>query len=495
MGKSTLYNQPINPFTRGYLLWHDDHLPDKLAPFCSHWSPLELGTQTLFYDPLIECHTAISGPVMVIVLGRVMNVLDFDQSGPEIAADIAAALWQSDPASDLSPLAGVFKPLAGSHVIFARKGPDTYLSLDAAGSYPACYLHHMGQTVVASHPTLLGLSHDLHPSPLAIDWITHPEFGKGGRYMPGLETLFAEVTSLTPNHFFCLNTATNTRYFPDQPFRERPLDEIVSQLVPMLQGQCLALAKAGTYRLQIGLSGGMDSRLTLAASRPIKDSAEYVTYFTETSPVFSQDIKIATQLAKMLDLPHRSFKAFGATDLPEGLDRAWHIATQGAQGPLGINRALSGQFVQTDLHVRSNILEVIRGFYTRNAANVAPQFDAAKLARLFRPRLADAFIPHFRRFMTETDFTESALQGFHFSDMLYWEHLVPGWVGALLRGNRMTVDTHILYNCRLILEMMLSRPVEDRNKAVVIQGLIGKMWPEVLDAPIFSASQFVTLEG
>jgi hypothetical protein len=69
------------------------------------------------------------------------------------------------------------------------------------------------------------------------------------------------------------------------------------------------------------------------------------------------------------------------------------------------------------------------------------------------------------------------------------------WLGPMIRGTRVAMDTYIIYNCRALLEMMMSRPLEERYETRLVHSLIDCLWPEVLDVPVFSGSKFFDLRA
>ena len=61
----------------------------------------------------------------------------------------------------------------------------------------------------------------------------------------------------------------------------------------------------------------------------------------------------------------------------------------------------------------------------------------------------------------------------------------------MIRGQRAVFDTYIIHNCCALLELMMSRPLLDRASADIVIALIERLWPEVLDVPVFSEAKFV----
>jgi asparagine synthase (glutamine-hydrolysing) len=237
----------------------------------------------------------------------------------------------------------------------------------------------------------------------------------------------------------------------------------------------------------------MDSRLTLAASRSVAERSLYFTYYSESHPVYSNDIAVARRLRDALGLQHRELRT---TDFHAPADFAHEFAlnTDGMQGSSSIAYLFAAGLGEGYVHVRSNVLETMRGFYLKNSLNHRDRFDAYKLARLFRQATADEFTPHFQAFVEKTSFKTEAFRGFHYTDMFYWEHRLGAWLGPMIRGQRAAQETYIIYNSRALLELMMSRPMEARLRADIVRSMIERLWPEALEVPVFSGARYTDWE-
>ncbi|MBC7595367.1 MAG: hypothetical protein H7288_15765 [Kineosporiaceae bacterium] len=112
--------------------------------------------------------------------------------------------------------------------------------------------------------------------------------------MPGLLTSYNEIEIVAPNHRLDVATGEMERCYPAADFRVLELDEIAGKASPALSEQLGRLEMP----LVIGLTGGMDSLLTLAASLPVSAKAEYYTYY---SP--DQERPVALRLGRLETKP------------------------------------------------------------------------------------------------------------------------------------------------------------------------------------------------
>lgn len=306
--------------------------------------------------------------------------------------------------------------------------------------------------------------------------------------MPGLATEYEGVEIITPNQIFAMRSKTMMRFYPDRDLPERSPKELAVEIAPLLTRQLVHIA--GKQPVHLSLSGGMDTRLTLAASKPISREIKYFTYYTAQG-ILARDREISETLAARLGLQHQIFPSSSkmAPSIKSLIEKY-----EGRLRRSSIEYQIASN-TEATLHIRSSTLELARGYYLRNPANHNNRFTPHKLSRLFRRGMAQEFEPFFEEFIAKTSFESGRFHNFHFSDLFYWEHYLAAYYGTVIRAGRPYFETYMIYNCRKILELFLSCSLENRKNAAVIWELYDILWPEVLETEIFSGSKFVTRPG
>jgi hypothetical protein len=476
----------VLPFRGGFLLAPADRdrllaLPTGERTF-GHWDARAVGGYRLHFDPMFPCHHAALGDAGIVCLGFVCDILTFNT--PEQTAERLVRAWSLSRDALLIRLADC----AGTYIVFAYRGTEVEVFLDATGTIGACYTEAASGFVVASHPNLLAELFAYRRSALAASWLHHPAVNQGGAYFPGLRTAFDEVRLLTPNTSLTLPSGPVSRFYPRRELHQRPIEEIVTAIVPLLRQQVQWMSDHSS--LAVSLSGGLDTRVTLSAARSVAAQCLFFTYFGWNNQLLRTDLEIATSLAKTFGLRHLPID-IGSVLRPQSFVEAWRRTFRNSRlGPEFVS-ACCTHFGGRYIHIRSNVLEIARGFYSRNPVNRKEDFDAYKLSRLFRNATAVEFTAYFEEFIETTGFTREAFFGYHYTDLFYWEHRMGAWLSGSLLGARFDHLTFILYNCRSILELLLARPLEDRNSAAVMFALIRDMWPELLSLPIFSGAKYL----
>ncbi len=467
-------------FGQGWLLAPKRSICGQTRLATLGWGEADLGTHSLLFETHAKYTVGQCRNVSVHALGIIMDVLDFELDDVAICANLATALKQSGWESFYEKL----KPLAGTFVLFIHHQGGFSVILDATGTVPACYNVFGAETFVSSHPQLVAMSIGSCESDVARMWREHPAVNRGGAYMPGLLTEFDGVEIITPNQRFDVESRLMIRFYPVANLPSLEPSEIATEVAPMLTGQIQKLSRE--YNLAISLSGGIDTRVSLAASRLASDKAIYFTYFNH-GLILATDREIAERLRDQFRLDHIAFPANGPMSEDTKSMKRLH---EGSLRCLSTNLQIA-RHIDSRLHIRSNTLEVGRGFYLKNSANHPNRFNSEKLSRLFRKDTKEDFQPYFQAFAEKTSFDIQNFYNLHFSDLFYWEHRLAANYGPIYRDGRAYFETYMIYNCRLILELLLSTSLENRRDAAVLFCLMEQLWPEVLQIPIFSGSKFL----
>ncbi|HEX8104336.1 MAG TPA: asparagine synthase-related protein [Solirubrobacteraceae bacterium] len=480
----------------GYLVAESGREPalpdDELRGLVARWRDARIGPYVVRYDDAWLSASARTADAEILVLGTAMD-LDRPAASPQaVAADLATALDASD-AGFLDRL----DALNGAHLIFARRGPRCFVVQDATGMEALCYDVAAPDFLAASHPSLIAAIRGYEFSELGRLWLQdNPDpraqrlkFWNGVYWFPGLTTAYAEVRALTPNTRLDLATRSVERFFPREPVGLRDTAAIVDAVADPLRDACAWVADRFPGAVDVSLSGGLDSRLTLAASRDVAHSLRFFTYYFARHQGFETDVEVAAGLTERLGLEHRAFPLSPGPALQA--HRAEWRRTFAGLGHPRLDFAWVEQFPRGHVHVRSNVLEAIRGFYLKHPSNKPDRFDPVKLSYVFRGPAGPEFVTEIEEFMALTRFSMDAKLDIHYTDLFYWEQRLGRWHGELVRRMKLSHPTYVIWNNRRVLTHMLARPLEDRSKARIVYALIDRLWPEVLDAPVFSGARYV----
>jgi hypothetical protein len=464
-------------YARGFLLAPHEHE----APV-AHWRQVRLDGLWLSYDPRCAFAVARSGRSWVALLGRMIDLGTWDEDPQSIAAALLRA-----KASGRDALLDGIDRLSGRFAVFYEHGGETYVQSDAASMRSVFYGRRDGRTYAASHAHLVadqvGTAPSAFPDPQAIRK-EHNAYALPGRLTP-----FARVLALTPNTELEFDAAEPRRCFPRDDLEPRTVADAVDDVLPLLQRQLELLAARSP--LVVSLTGGLDSRTTLALTRSISDQVDYFTYDaeggeTESKKAMRADAAAAREIAAALGLRHHSITApFEAP--PEPLAGVMDRNSKRISAPelYAAHRQYDGGC--QGLHIRSNLYEIARAFY-RGKREQPDVLTAEHMAHLLTGRESTpaAFAAAFAEFIDAVDF-DRAQERYDPLDLYYWEHRCGVWLAAHHIESDVAFDTFTVFNSRRILRPLLAIPLEERISGAAFVEITRRTWPEVLKFPVNGA--------
>jgi len=133
--------------------------------------------------------------------------------------------------------------------------------------------------------------------------------GQSG-WIPGTLTAHRGVVRLLPNHALDLETFRQHRFWPDPMLFAGPpvpLEDAAAEVASHMRA--FAVAVAARFRTAVALTAGVDSRIVLAALRPVRDRIRCFTFSTSGWV----DRTIPPRMCRAIGVPHRLLRAVVAT--------------------------------------------------------------------------------------------------------------------------------------------------------------------------------------
>lgn len=456
-------------YARGFLL-----APEPRPLPVAHWRQQALGAHWIAYDPRSSFAVARSGGTWVAVLGRAICL---DEWTDDLAA-IARELLRAKQAGRTAMLDRI-DALSGRFAVFYEEDGSTYVQSDAAGMRAVFYGRRDGRTYVASHAHLVadcvGEAPSSFPDPQTIRK-EHNAYS-----FPGRLTNFARVLALTPNTELAVEAAEPRRFFPREPLAERTVADVVDEVLPLLQRQLALLAEREP--LIVSITGGLDSRTTLALTRPLKDRIDYFTYDSRIGEgALREDCDAAAELSQRLGFRHHRIPLlFRLPPEPLAGVMSRNCLRVSAPGMPATHREYDGC---EGLHIRSNLYEIGRAFYRAKRSQpdeLTPEHMAYLLTN--HKKTPESFAAGFAEFTDATGFAAAA-ELYDPYDLYYWEHRCGTWLNAHHTEGDVAYDTFTILNSRRIYQALLAVPLEARIAGEAFVEMIRRTWPESLDFPV-----------
>lgn len=461
-------------FRRGYLITErgDDTSPPARV---DEWGTDHLDEFVVTSHPELAVRTLEGDRYALAMIGTVVDPIND-------TADTAVILERARRriSTDLVDFYDYLDALSGRFALFvhgkSERGRGTFAVQDATGTRSLYYDVHASRCRLSSHPEILARMGGYDRSAL-IEFMSRVDSAA----YPGTSTPYTEIKRLMPNTRLRLPSGDVERFFPREPLPERELtDELVDDVAELLTTQLRLLNE--DYELAMSLSAGLDSRVSLAATREIADDVEYYTY--DVSGNDYAESETTGQLCEALGLD-RQIIDLSDEPPPEFIELfSQHTSDMSTMGRRREMYNLLKEFPSDRLELRSNVAEVARTFYKKHLVAAPNRIRAETFQKLYFQAMSAQVLREFEELIETTSFTSEDIYNYDPYDLFYWEQRMGSWLALWLLEMDVSHDNFVVYNNRTLLKKMLSVDLEHRRSDALFYRLIETLWPECLSVPI-----------
>ena len=386
----------------------------------------------------------------------------------------------------------IVNELTGIFVIGKIENNKLIMVNDAAGIQCVFYGFFKGNVHVASHTHMLedvcGVKRDGYVTRL-VKYKYYPLFGK---HLPGDITPYKEFKRLIPNHYVEISDKIKIkRFWPTDQYKEYAADEgekAIKKIADLLQKN-LQLITEKWEKPAISLTGGCDSKTTLACTNGLYDKFKYFSYISQDTEKIDADA--AHEICEKLNLPHKIYIIPSSDKEIDDIEEV-RKTLQINCGDIGKSnendvrkRAFFSKIDDFDVEVKSWVSECGRAYY--NKRFLKRRFPVKPTPSYLRT-MYKVFISN-RKLIKETDeifkryeedylFTED--KGYPWQEIFFWEFRMANWNALVITGeHKYSFDIAIPYNNRILLDMLLRFPLNERIKDTAYQKIRSYMNPAV----------------
>ena len=463
-------------YCRGFLFTNSGS--NKLcAPFLQHWTFRTIRNAYLFVHPKQTAYFYDD----LCLIGHAYDPVSMQADEEQILKQLSEA---SDFYSVFHRLTGIFTLLRVSESLVEVFGDPTGMQTTFYSVFDDCFY-------VSSHTMLLGELLSLKLDPYVERLSSYRFFPLLGNSLPGNLTQFTEVKRLVPNHSVTLskNCCSVKRFYTPHKLNLSH-DGIVDRVADLLHKN-LKLITEKWEKPAISMTGGCDSKTTLACAEGLYDRFSYFSYSSTDSE--KVDAEAAAKICGALGLLHKIYW-IPETDeeVPGAVEAAkllrWNTGDLRNCNPNDVRKRVV--FTDTndfDIEVKSWASEVGRAYYSKRfhgRTDFGPEPTPRACTTLYK------FFLHNRRLVRETDrifadylktyFVQDPEAPLPWQEQFFWEFRMPSWNGLVITGeHRYSFDITIPYNNRLILELLLSASTEEQINDVIHSMIRKKMNPAI----------------
>jgi hypothetical protein len=459
-------------FARGFFL--SDSEP-KFIP--SHWNVSDVFGAKLYWDPRLEYIDVMNDTTRIICLGKIVDIRTPNLNNFETVKRLMDELVRGEER--------FFEALDwtnGRYVIIFSNNGSVKVVTDATGMKSVFYSHEPSMTI-SSHAALAAINHDGKIE--KVDLLS--KFGFPGRYTP-----YSNIYILTPNTYLTLPDKKIHRFYPRVELQKSELHEAADRCVERVLASGEAFLQR--YPILMSLTAGLDSRFILACLKPRIHEIQYFTYFKsdhQDESIYT-DVLIASKISKQLNLKFQVAN-LDKVSVNEAYNKISSINTH-YNHLRKVSKWYYEQFYNSDVvHLRSNISEIGRAFYSEKLKDLEP-LDGHVLLHLYSnkkvenklkedPSLKSKYIEIHEDFITTTQF-EIGSKYMDYPDLFYWEHRMGAWHSQVVAESDPGLDTISLFNCRKVLECLLALELHERKASKLYHHVIKAKLPELQQYPI-----------
>lgn len=459
-------------FSRGYFITEDTTVNKDNYPFYGQWVVEKIDNYTAFIHKNQEYFVYNSNDVTFILIGHAYNPFNEVYDEKELLSQCVNAYFQSKEAffECINDWTGIFCIFVFDKEVFGVQ--------DCAGIKALYYGKPNGKVCFSSHPQMVADIYGLKMDPFVEKLIANKFYYFSNRYLPGDLSPFKELKRSGANVYVTCDESKSfniTRFYPTRALEmcktEEDYEKGIEKAYKILHKN-IELASKKWPNSAISLSGGTDSKTTLACANGLYDNFTYFSFQSKDTEIV--DSNAAHEICNKIGLLHNIYPIPAENSEIEDYDDLKAIIVHS----YGYVRGLAESEIRKhicmyrwnyfDTEVKSWISEIVRVFFERKydikfPAKLTPRHFSIFQTRYFlSPSLLHKSDKIYKEYMKKFDLTEPKFN-FEHTDMYYWEVRMSSWGMMVTQSldicHRMTFP----FNNRRLVELMLTLPREYRK--------------------------------
>lgn len=456
-------------FTRGWLLTSGE-APTVLL---GDWAEHVLGRYQLYLHP----SAVLTHSKHLWVIGQIFDIRRPKRCNFDVA-EVLSAAWRTSEQTfhrELSYCNGCF-------ALIVVDGDRVRIYTDATGMSAVFYTSDL--SMAGSHSLLVAMNEAGSTTVERYD--IYAKFG-----CPGRLARYRGVYSLNPGCHLTMDGGV-ARYKHRTPLPPMRYSRVLKEFSKSIRASMEAFAHRKP--LVMSLTAGFDSRTALAAAKRI-NGIEYFTYYrTDDIDTDKVDRAIASTLADVHSLDHKIIM-LRQSPSPKAYKRLCEFNAHYSHIQSASYNYFERWGKRDVFHVRSNLSEIGRAFYSSQLPGESPRpatvetalkcyvTNAMRKNRNYDATTDENYHVIYLDYITSSE--ASAIDSsYDYRDIFYWEHRMGSWHAQVVAESAAAFESLSVYNCDYILQLMLQPGFSDRRNNRLMLGSIKRNWPELLKIPI-----------
>lgn len=470
--KYGIYQQYLYP--RGYLI--TDHSMDlSVYPFYENWNAVSLYRYRVFIHTKQKCFIYENNEKKFFIIGHCYNPFSGETDEKVIVSSLAENYVNGCYFEYLDQLTGNF--VCG----YEDKTGQLCFTCDATGMLTAYYGKVGNYFYVSCYSHLIGDVCNLQFDPYVKKLVNYRFYRLFGKMLPGDMSAYENIRHVIPNFQITYENGKTEkkRFWPVEAIStnisQTKYDEKIRFSAEILHKSLQLISEKWSGKAAISLTGGCDSKTTLACAEGLYDRYNYFSYIS--SEAEKVDAEAAEKICHMLGLKHKTYRISENDQAFKDIE-IWRAILSRNCGEIGENnandvrkRAYFASHHDFDVEVKSWVSEVVRAYYNKRFNRKAfPQYPNARyLTAMYKVFFWERGLVHetdkrFQRYLDEY-YTKDIFDKVNWTDLIFWEYRVSSWNGLVISNEHsLSYDITIPYNNRILLQTLLGTPLEKRIK-------------------------------
>ena len=458
-------------FKRGYLLTDKPLCNTEGFPFYGLWAETQIGKYILYIQRHQTFYTSKQGDIHAVIIGHAYNPFTMECDENVICQNLITAYKEG-----INIYFDKISELTGLHVIMIIDG-NKIISCQDACSLTGCYFGKINESVyITEHPQLVADICNLKINSNVEKLIQSKCYNIGNRHLPGNITPYDDIKRLGANTYLYYDGNFQIkRFYPIAPHAEFVSEEEkaenIKRIGDLIHNGIECCSKKWD-RCTISLSGGTDSKTTLACANGLYDKFSYFSFHSK--PQELNDANGAKKICDNLGLKHTLYTIPQENSEVEDFDFIKKILQHNTNYFVNLSDNEIRKFIYLnnldayDIELKSWASEVARVFFERKYKIKMPKTLNERHCSIFQTR----FFGHpfllrwsdkkYYEFLREIGL-EKPLYNFEHTDLFYWEIRMGAWGVSVVSSQQLYHRTTMPMNNRKILELFLSFPHDERK--------------------------------
>ena len=479
-------------FKRGYLFTDKKQDDLEAYPFYGNWKETLVGDYYLYVHKDQTFYVCQKDGLYSVIIGHAYNPFDMKWDENQICEDLISCYKEGT-----APYFDKISELTGLHIVILVDGKKVMANQDAC-SLTGCYFGKINDTLyIAEHPQLVADLCDLKMNPKVEKLVVSKCYNIGNRNLPGNITPYKELKRLGANTYLLYDGKFSiNRFYPVAPHPEFVTEEEKAENVKKIGDLIhngIKCCSEKWKRCTISLSGGTDSKTTLACANGLYDKFSYFSFFSKPQELV--DAKGAKKICENLGLEHTLYNIPQENSEIKDFDFLKKILAHNTNYFVNLADNEIRKFIylsrmdEYDIELKSWASEVARVFFERKYKIKMPKNLNERHLSIFQTR----FFGHplllrwsdreYYKFLREIGL-EKTLYNFEHTDLIYWEVRMASWGVSVVSSQQLYHRTTMPMNNRKILELFLSFPHEDRKSDWVHKQIMAYKNNKIIEADV-----------